>query len=92
VKRVSSILNEDVLAKTANSRILWREKVNNEEHPLEASDAVLKAIQHIFSPSVFLPIVADRFWEVTIQLINKHIEWLDYCLKYDLRPYNRISF
>lgn len=81
VKRVSTLLNEEVLAKVANTRIVWREDAKNDEHPLEASNAVLKSIEQMFSPSVFLPIVADRFWEVTIQLINKHNEWLDYCLR-----------
>lgn len=52
----------------------------DDEHPLEASAATLKAIQHMFSSQVFLPIVADRFWEAAIHLVNKHSEWIDHCL------------
>ncbi|KAI6175637.1 Component of oligomeric Golgi complex 2 [Aphelenchoides bicaudatus] len=80
VKRISSILNEDIQEKLQNTKIVWRENLKDDEHPLEASASILKAVEHMFSSQVFLPIVADRFWEATIQLINKHCEWIDLCL------------
>ncbi|KAI6206932.1 Component of oligomeric Golgi complex 2 [Aphelenchoides besseyi] len=79
VKRVSNPLIDEVLARTANSTITWNDD-STVRHPLEVSSSILTAIERMFDVDVFLPIVADRTWEFCIQLINKHTEWIDYCL------------
>ncbi|KAI6181110.1 Component of oligomeric Golgi complex 2 [Aphelenchoides besseyi] len=79
VKRVSNPLIDEVLARTANSTITWNDD-STVRHPLEVSSSILTAFERMFDVDVFLPVVADRTWEFCIQLINKHTEWIDYCL------------
>ncbi|CAD5219000.1 unnamed protein product [Bursaphelenchus okinawaensis] len=92
VKRVTSHFKDEMLNKSKDLSVRWNITPEDRLHPFDPSDVILRAIDRLYSNDFFLPVVGTEFWEVTLNLIDLHIQWIDNCINAEpLKSVDEIS-
>ncbi|KAL3985348.1 COG (conserved oligomeric Golgi) complex component COG2 family protein [Acanthocheilonema viteae] len=71
-------LDPSVIKLTANEeKEEWKEKIF-----YKFSTLVVDTLERIWSDEIYLPILIDRFWDFTLKVLIKYLEWIEGIKKY----------